>query len=78
MCVQLLFIRWNYGPLFLVGNLYLINNQLLYLLMAESPNISVHLYEVYLDNEKDGIMIIILLLSFCFVFFSLHSHNKVI
>ena len=76
MCVQLLFIRWNYGPLFLVGNLYLINNQLLYLLMAESPNISVHLYEVYLDNEKDDI--IILLLSFCFVFFSLHSHNKVI
>ena len=76
MCVLLLFIRWNYGPLFLVGNLYLINNQLLYLLTAESPNISVHLYEVYLDNEKDDI--IILLLSFCFVFFSLHSHNKVI
>jgi len=48
MCVLLLFIRWNYGPLFLVGNLYLIKNQLLYyLLMAESPNISVHLYEVY-------------------------------
>lgn len=74
MCVLLLFIRWNYGPLFLVGNLYLIKNQLLYLLMAESPNISVHLYEVYLDKKKDDI--IMLLLSFAFVFFSLHSHNK--